>query len=101
MNTQKVTIEQTMGPRITILDPITQDALANTLTSQFPPFVYPTNHVVETMVTMTLDAQLSLYTNINIGEPQINHRNIFTLETTTQLAQHDSNFDHTPIGQIL
>lgn len=59
------------------------------------------NNVVETMVTMTLDARFNPDTNINIGEPQVNHQHIFILETTTQLAQHDSNFDHTPIGQIL
>jgi len=101
MNTQKVTIEQTMSPRITILNPFTQDALANTTTSQFGPFVYPMNHVVETMVTMTSDAWVNPNTNINISEPQVNHQHIFTPKTTTQLTQHDSNFDHTPIGQIL
>jgi hypothetical protein len=101
MNTKKMTTEQIMGPRITILDLVTQDALANTSTSQFGLFIYPMIHVVETMVTMTLDAWVNLDTNINIGEPQVNHQHIFTLEATTQLAQHDSNFDHTPIGQIL
>jgi hypothetical protein len=101
MNTQKVTMEQIMGPRITILYPVTQGALTNTSTSQFGPFIYPMNHIVETMVTMPLNAWVNLDTNINIGEPQVNHQHIFILEATTQLAQHDSNFDHTPIGQIL
>jgi len=72
-----------MGPRITILDPITQDALTNTSASQFGPFIYPTNHVVQTMVTMTLDARVNPDTNINIGEPQVNHQHIFILEATT------------------
>jgi hypothetical protein len=80
-----------MGPRITILNSVTQDALTNTSTSQFGPFVYPTNHVVETMVTMILDARVNPSTNINIGEPQVSHQHIFTLEPTTQLVQHDSN----------
>lgn len=53
------------------------------------------------MVTMTLDAQVNPYTNINIGEPQVNHQHIFTPKATTQLAQNYSNFDRTPIGQIL
>jgi hypothetical protein len=94
-------MEHVMGPRITILDPVTQDALINTSTSQFGPFLHLTNHVVEAMVAMILDPWVNPNTNINIGEPEVSHQYIFTLETTTQLAQHDSNFDYTPIGQIL
>jgi hypothetical protein len=71
MNTQIVTMEHTMGPRITILDPITQDALINISTSQFGPFRHLTNHVVEAMVAMTMDAWVNPKTNINIGEPQV------------------------------
>ncbi len=59
-----------MGPRIVILNPITQDALTNILASQFGPFVHLTNHVIEAMVAMTLDPQVNPKTNINIGEPQ-------------------------------
>ncbi len=70
MNTQIVTMEHTMGPRITILDPITQDALINISASQFGPFFHLMNHVVEAMVAMTLDPQVNPKTNINIGEPQ-------------------------------
>jgi hypothetical protein len=71
MNTQIVTMEHTTGPRITILDPITQDALINILASQFGLFVHLTNHVVEAMVAMTLDPRVDPKTNINIGEPQV------------------------------
>ncbi len=101
MNTQIVTKEHTMGPRITILDLVTQNASINTSTSQFGPFLRLTNHVVEAMVAMTLDPQVNPNTNTNIDEPQTSHQQIFTLEATTKLAKHDSNFDHTPIGQIL
>jgi hypothetical protein len=59
-----------MGPRITILDPITQDTLTNISASQFGPFVHLMNHVVEAMVAMTLDPRVNPKTNINIGEPQ-------------------------------
>jgi hypothetical protein len=70
MNPRIVTMEHTMGPRITILDPVTQDALTNISASQFGPFVRLTNHVVEAMVAMTLDPWVNPKTNINIGEPQ-------------------------------
>jgi hypothetical protein len=53
------------------------------------------NDVVEATVAMIMDPQMNPNTNINIVEPQISHQHNFTLEATTQLAQHDSNFDHT------
>ncbi len=86
MNTQIMTMEHTMGPRITILDPFTQDALINISASQFGPFIHLTNHVVEAMVAMTLDPQVNPNTNINIGEHQASHQHIFTPKATTQLA---------------
>ncbi len=94
MNTQIVTMEHTMGPRITILNLVTQDALINISTSQFGLFVRLMNHVVEAMMAMTLDPQVNPNTNINIVEAQVSHQHNFTLEATTQLAQHDSNLYH-------
>ncbi len=90
-----------MGLRITILDPITQDTLINISTSQFGPFFHLMNHVVEAMVAMTLDPRVNPKTNINIGEPQASESSTLIHEATTRLAQRDSNFDHTTIGQIL
>jgi hypothetical protein len=58
-----------MGPRITILNPVTQDALTNILATQFGPFVHLTNQVVEAIVAKTLDSQVNPKTNINMGEP--------------------------------
>jgi hypothetical protein len=82
-----------MGPRIVILNQITQDVLTNILASQFGPFVHLTNHVVEAMVAMTLDPQ--------VNPKLVSYQHNLNPEAITQLAQHDSNFDRTPIGQIL
>jgi hypothetical protein len=60
----------TMGPTITILNPVNQDALINISASQFGPFIHLTNHVVEAMVVMILNPRMNPKTNINIVELQ-------------------------------
>jgi len=47
------------------------------------PYHQFTNHVIKAMVVMILDSQVSPNINIDIGEPQTNHQNIFNLEVTT------------------
>jgi hypothetical protein len=68
---------------ITILKLGTQDTLINTLDSQVGPIVNSQIHVIKAMVVMILDSQVSPNINIDIGEPQTNHQNIFNLEVAT------------------
>lgn len=56
-------------------------------------FCQLTNHVIKTMVVMTLDPQVNPNININIREPQTNHQRIFNFEVATWFTQHDANFN--------
>jgi hypothetical protein len=76
-------MEYTMGAWITILKLNTQNTLINTPISQVGLSIHPTNHVIEVLVAMTLDPQVSPYTNNDIGEAQTNHQCIFTHEIPT------------------
>ncbi len=74
-------MEQIMSPWVTILKLGTQDTLRTILTSWH--FCQLTNHVIKTMVAMTLDPQVNPNININICEPQTNHQRIFNFEVAT------------------